>query len=110
MKTTCSIIALLFTLSLAPVFGGETNSASINIDQKLRDIDLKLMLEQYEKIQREIMALRFEEALGDAEDRTEEQKKEAARRNKLHEILVNELHQLTIRSRDLAAKSAKEGK
>ena len=111
MKTTCCVILCFVALSLVPVLGAESNSAPVNIDQKLRDIDLKLMLAQYEKIQKQLIDLRFQEALLDAEDMTDdERKKQAARINKMENVLVNEHQHLLVRIRQLAGESAKQGK
>lgn len=113
MKTTCCIILCFVAFSLAPVKSAETNSAPVNIDQKLRDIDLKLMLAQYEKIQKQLMDLKFNAALleAGAEDMTDdERKKQITRINRMENVLENELHKLLVRVRQLAGEGVKASK
>ena len=63
MKITCLIILSLTALTLQPAPAAETNSAPATINEQLRDIDLKLALERYEKLQRQLFELRTEIAL-----------------------------------------------
>jgi hypothetical protein len=102
MKTTLYILLCLLSLSRVSLRGAETNNASLSIDLKMLDIDINLSLAFYEKVQKQLMDLRFQEALADAESRTDEEKKEDARMSRRAEVLSGLRNQLILQLRDLA--------
>jgi hypothetical protein len=108
MRTTFYILAGFLVLSVAPLRSAETNMALVKIDQQLLDIDIKVLLAQYEKVQKQLTDLRFEEAILDDEDRTGEQKKQEARRNRLEQNLIKQHALLVLNIHELAARRSKE--
>lgn len=94
-----------------PILGAEPNGASANIDQRLRDIDLNLLLAHYEKIQKQIIELRFQEAMLDAQDMPDdERKRQVTRINKMENVLTSEKHNCLARIRELSAEKVKQDK
>lgn len=112
MKTTWRLILFLMALSLAPIQSAETNIAVVNIEQKVRDIDLKLLLGQYENIQKQILDLQLQEAMlaAGSDDLTdEERKKQSMRIHKINDALASLRFQVMTQMRQLAEEGAKHG-
>jgi hypothetical protein len=105
MKMSFCLLACFAALTTAPIKGAELNPGAAKIENKLREIDLRLRLEQYEKVQKQLIEIRFQIAMLNAEDMPdEERKRQSARLSKMEEVLSVTLHQMLLQIRELAAR------
>ena len=68
MKNMLRILVCLTVLTVLPVFAGECQSHSCDVDQRLRETDLSLALRQYERVKMEAFETRLKLDLLDTEE------------------------------------------
>ena len=111
MKSTCLFIVLVLIAFLQPAQCAETNAARTAIEEQLREIDIKLAIEQYEKLSKMLLEGRHAmEWLAAEEPRNAQRDEKMLRMEKRDELLSKQLAEVKLRALHLGAQRRVERK
>ena len=93
MKTYRYFVLCFLILALAPAHAAEKQDVRGNLEQQLLEIDLKVLLRQYEQIQTQLLDIQLQLALlqSDGESGETDLKKQIARMQKREAVLSDQL-------------------